>query len=82
MNAPKLHLTIARVDQAVFDGEVDSVIVPGTDGEMTIMAEHESLISTLKEGRISIKKGEEMDEVFEVEKGMIEVSDSTATILI
>ena len=78
----KLHLTIARVDGAVFDGDVDAVIVPGQEGDMTILANHESFISPLKEGVVTIKNGEEEDQNFELKKGMIEVSDSTATVLI
>ena len=49
-----LNLTISRVDLPVFDGEVVSVTVPGTAGEMTLLANHAPIISPLKEGTILI----------------------------
>ena len=78
----KLQLTIAKVDGPVFDGLVDSVTVPGSDGVMSILAKHQSMISTLSEGQITIKIDGKEDEIYEVEKGMVEISDNSATILI
>lgn len=77
-----LNLTISRVDLAVFDGKVASVTVPGTAGEMTILAEHAAIISPLKEGTILIKKENGEEESVEVEYGTLEMSNNHATILI
>ena len=76
-----LHLTIAKIDEPVFDGEVVSVTVPGVEGEMTILAQHEALISPLKEGVVTIKttKGAE---THNIESGTLEISNNRATILI
>jgi F-type H+-transporting ATPase subunit epsilon len=76
-----LNLVITRVDGPVFEGEVMSVTVPGLDGEMTLLANHEPLISTLKAGDITLRmpNGEES---FGVTNGTLEVSGNQATILI
>ena len=50
-----LKLTISKVDAPVFDGEVLLVTVPGSEGEMTILADHEALITVLKAGKLSVK---------------------------
>ena len=77
-----LVLTITRVDQPVFSGEVEYVTVPGIDGEMTLLAEHAALISPLKEGTIRYKAvGEETSEVV-ISMGTLEVSNNHATVLI
>lgn len=77
-----LQLTVSRVDAPVFDGEVISVHVPGIDGEMEILANHEPLISPLKSGVIIIKKTDGESEEYEIAAGTLEISNNHATILI
>ncbi|MFT5036661.1 MAG: F-type H+-transporting ATPase subunit epsilon [Candidatus Azotimanducaceae bacterium] len=77
-----LKLIISRVDGPVLDGEVISVSVPGVDGDMTILAEHEALISPLRKGTVSVLKADGEVETFEVESGTLEISNNSATILI
>lgn len=77
-----LKLTISKVYAPVFDGEVISVHVPGVDGEMEIMANHEPLISPLKAGVITIKKVGDETEAHVIESGTLEISHNHATILI
>ncbi|MFM2423815.1 MAG: synthase epsilon chain [Candidatus Parcubacteria bacterium] len=77
-----LKLTIARVDGPVFDGEVVSVTLPGTEGEMTIMADHEALVSALKAGVVTVRPTAGETTTYELESGTIEVRDNHATVLI
>jgi F-type H+-transporting ATPase subunit epsilon len=77
-----LKLTISRVHGPVFDGEVVSVTVPGLAGEMTILAQHSSLISPLKKGTITLKKTDGNTEMIEAESGTLEISYNHATILL
>ena len=77
-----LKLTIARVDGPVFDGEVVSVTLPGTEGEMTIMADHVPLVSALKAGTVTARpvSGEAIS--YELQNGTVEVRENHATVLI
>lgn len=77
-----LLLTISRVDAPIFDGEVVSVTVPGIAGEMTILAQHSSLISPLKKGTITLRKQNGDQETFSIESGTLEISQNHATILV
>ncbi len=77
-----LKLTVSKVDAPIFDGEALSVIVPGVDGEMEILANHTALISPLKEGVITIKKIDGEKETHEIHSGTLEISHNHATILI
>lgn len=77
-----LNLTIARVDGPVFDGEVISVTLPGTEGEMTVMADHEALVSALRPGKLSIKTADGETKVFELAAGTVEIHHNHATVLI
>lgn len=78
----QLNLTISRVDLPVFDGEVVSVTVPGTIGEMTLLADHAPIISPLKAGTILIKKQNGEEESVSIASGTLEMSENRATILI
>lgn len=77
-----LKLTIAKVDGPLFDGEVVSVTLPGTAGEMTLMANHEPIISPLKTGTILLKRVDNSEESFSIKRGALELSDNHATILV
>ncbi|MEM9336265.1 MAG: hypothetical protein AAGA35_00215 [Patescibacteria group bacterium] len=79
--AKLLKLTISKVDGPVFDGAVASVHVPGIDGEMEILANHEPLISPLKAGKVTVKK-ESGEESYDIQAGTLEISNNHATILI
>jgi len=77
-----LQLTISRVDGPVFDGDVVAVSVPGTEGDMQILAHHVSLISPLKKGTVIIHKANGAQESHLIEAGTLEISNNHATILI
>jgi len=75
-------LTIARVDEPVFSGEASAVSVPGIEGEMTILANHEALISPLVSGTIRVTKADDTTDAYTIENGTIEIANNTVTILI
>ena len=45
-----LKLKIVSPERIEFDGEVDSVLVPGTMGQFEILNDHAPIISTLQKG--------------------------------
>jgi F-type H+-transporting ATPase subunit epsilon len=74
-------LTISAVDSIRYQGEADSVTLPGADGVLTVLKGHEALITPLKKGVILVKKaGEEFS--YEIESGVLEVSPKGVTVLI
>ena len=77
-----LKLTIARVDGPVFDGEVISVTLPGTEGEMTIMADHVAFVSALTTGIVTVRPAVGEMTSYELMSGTVEVRDNHATVLI
>lgn len=77
------HLTIASLDKSVFDGFVTSVSVPGSEGVMTILAQHVPIISPLKSGMVRYVTDDATEHEYPVSgAGTIEVSDAGCTILI
>ena len=62
-------------------GEVEQVIVPGSEGEMTVLAYHAPLLATLKPGLLDIGfPGGERQRYF-VRGGFAEVSPAGLTVL-
>jgi|TARA_Y100000310_G_scaffold345555_1_gene466484 F-type H+-transporting ATPase subunit epsilon len=76
-----LHLTITTFNKILFEGEVRAVTCPGAEGELTVLANHMPLITTLKKGSIRVLNQKE-PENFDIEKGILEVNGSEATILV
>jgi len=76
-------LTITKIDEIVFQGVVNSVNCPGSEGEMVILPHHIPLISSLKEGVIKVRMdNEEKVREFSVKKGILEVSKDEVVILL
>ena len=50
-----MNLSIVSPEAVLFNGEVESVTLPGTSGYFQILNNHTSLVSTLVEGRIKIQ---------------------------
>ena len=77
-----MKLVIAKVDQVYFDGEAVSVTVPGSDGEMTILSNHEPFVTTLKPGNITVRTDPNEEQTFEITSGVLEVHAGGATIIL
>ena len=49
-----MYLEIVSPEATLFSGEVESVIVPGTSGSFQMLNNHAPIVSTLKEGNVTI----------------------------
>ena len=77
-----LHLIISSVSENLYDGPVISATIPGSAGEMTILPNHEPLITTLKEGTITVRIPNAEIKVFEVQSGVLETSGARTVVLV
>jgi F-type H+-transporting ATPase subunit epsilon len=69
----KLRFELVTPERIVYsDDDVDTVIVPGADGELGILPSHAPLLAALGIGELRIKKGAE-EESFAVHGGYVEV---------
>jgi F-type H+-transporting ATPase subunit epsilon len=75
-----MFLEIITPDKKVFEGEVSSVLVPGTNGQFQMLENHAAIISTLINGKVKVKtKGGE--EHFDVHGGVVEMVNNKVVIL-
>lgn len=68
-------------ERLLFQGEVESVVVPGTEGEFTVLKDHAPLMSTLKPGIVTIEEGSAKRSQLYVRGGFADVNPSGLTIL-
>ena len=80
MSTKQLQLKIITPEKIVLDEAVDSVSLPTTEGEITILPDHIALISTLASGDIVARVNGE-DVPMAVSGGFIEVSNNQVKIL-
>lgn len=76
-----MHVVISHISEKVFDGEALSVMVPTSEGLVEILPKHEPLVATLKEGELTVRVAGEV-KTFHVEKGVLEVTNESVTILL
>lgn len=80
--AATFHLVIASVGETRFNGPAISATLPGTDGELTLLAHHEPFVTTLKRGTIRVRESSESLKDFRIESGVLEVSRNRVVVLL
>jgi F-type H+-transporting ATPase subunit epsilon len=76
-----LHFELVSPAKLLFSGDVASVTLPGTEGEMTIMPMHAPVLATLRPGFVTVvKDGGATDKMF-VRGGFAEVNAKGLTVL-
>jgi F-type H+-transporting ATPase subunit epsilon len=75
-----LHLEIVTPERRAYEGDVDEVIVPGSEGELGILPHHAPLISLLGEGVLRLKRGGE-EEQFAIFGGFLQVRPDRVVVL-
>jgi F-type H+-transporting ATPase subunit epsilon len=81
--AKPLNVEIISPSGYLFNGTCNMAVIPATNGEMGIMEGHEALITSLKEGKISIYDDKEnIVNQFEVSAGFVEVLEDKLLALV
>ena len=76
-----LKLRIIAPDRMVFEGDVESVTLPGTVGSFTVLDRHAPIISSLENGKIAYKDVSGITELA-IRSGFAEVKDNILSICV
>lgn len=60
-----MHLEIVTPEATLYSGEVESVSVPGVNGEFEMLKDHAPIVSLLKEGKVMVNGNIQLDEEVE-----------------
>ncbi len=75
-----LHLEIVTPEASVFADEVDSVVVPGIDGEAGLLPSHAPLVTTIQPGELRYTK-DGTEEYLALGEGFVEISEDRVAVI-
>jgi len=78
--ADKLHFSLVTPEREVLSGEVDSVVVPGTEGEFGVLPNHAPVMSTIRPGWLTVADSSDRERIV-IRGGFAEVTPDGLTVL-
>jgi F-type H+-transporting ATPase subunit epsilon len=79
--AAAFKFELVSPERLLVSEQVESVVLPGSEGEMTIMANHAPLMSTIKPGVVRVKTAAGAEQTFVVFGGFVDVMPDSCTLL-
>ena len=89
-----MHLEIVSPEATLFSGDVESIAVPGVNGEFEMLAGHAPIVSILKAGHVKVFGNIQLEEEVEakftkadkgvwlaINSGTIEMKDNKVIVL-
>ena len=75
------HFELVSPEQLLFSGEVEAVVVPGAEGQFTVMKDHAPVMTVLKAGVVEIDETANKKTKLFVRGGFADVAGGGLTIL-
>lgn len=76
-----MQLEIVTPDKRIFEGQAESVRLPGKDGLFGILENHAPMISSLSDGKVKVEHPGGDIEYFEIGGGVVEVNNNKVIVL-
>jgi F-type H+-transporting ATPase subunit epsilon len=76
-----MNVTVAKVHENIFSGKAESVSASTTEGDVTVLPNHEPFVANLKAGLIAVKTSAGVEN-FDIDGGVLEVSNGQVTVLL
>jgi F-type H+-transporting ATPase subunit epsilon len=75
------ELTVLTPTRTILQTRVQSIVAPGSEGYLGVLAHHAPLITALMPGKLTVKDEAGSVQVFAVGGGFLEVSENRASVL-
>lgn len=79
--AGTFQLSILTPEKTVFEGTVEYVEAPGSEGYFGVLANHAALVTGLASGTLKVRGADGQVQTWPVSGGFFEVSHNKATVL-
>lgn len=79
--AQAFKFELVSPERLLLSEQVDSVVIPGADGEMTVMALHAPVMTTVKPGVVTVKSAAGGEQRYVVFGGFADILPSGCTLL-
>jgi len=76
-----MKIEIITPDKKVYEGDINSIRVPGRKGSFQVLKDHAPIISTLENGPVIIVDQEGNEMRYEINGGVIEVKHNRIILL-
>ena len=76
-----LHFELVSPERVLFSGEVEAVLLPGTEGDMTVLPGHAPVMTALKAGFVVATNHKDSGERVLVRGGFAEINAAGVTVL-
>jgi F-type H+-transporting ATPase subunit epsilon len=76
----RLKLVILTQESLVWEGEVDLLVAPGSEGQIGILPSHAAMLTKLDGGELYIIQGPKMD-VLAISGGLLDVHNDQITVM-
>jgi len=77
----RLELSVCTPEHMLADVEVDSAVLPGSEGELGILPDHTSLVASLEFGVLRYRIGSTLTDML-CGNGFLEVHDNRVSVLV
>ena len=77
-----LSLKLVSPDSDYFVGTIDMIVLPGEDGDFSVLAEHAPIITYLRPGKITIVEEKGTEHVFFVGSGFVKLENNNCQVLV
>lgn len=77
-----MKMEIVTPHGVIFNGDVQSVTLPGSEGEFGVLPHHASLMTTLRSGVIEILKADNSKELVAIDWGYVKVDGTKLSVLV
>lgn len=79
--AESFKFDLVSPERLLLSEDVESVVIPGTEGDMTVMAEHAPVMTSLKPGLVTVKSAEGKEDRYVIFGGFADILPEACTLL-
>jgi F-type H+-transporting ATPase subunit epsilon len=76
-----MNLEIVTPDRKVYEGEINSIALPGIDGSFQILNNHAPIVSALGTGKMTVIDIEKETQEFDISGGVVEMNNNKVIVL-
>lgn len=76
-----MRVEILSPEKQLYEGEAESVILPGADGKFGILNNHAPIIAALQAGEVKVSEAGGAQHTFTIGGGVVEVAKNKVVVL-
>jgi len=79
--AARFQFDLVSPEKLLFSDTIDEVVIPGSEGYLTVLPHHAPVMSRLKAGIVRVKRQGQIDQAFVVFDGFVDITADSCSLL-